>query len=1370
MPDAIDIWESGRKAYRERFIAPPTKAESSPGLIRRALSLPIDAASKVLDVLDYSGSATRAGLANIFADLPDEQRTGRQTRFGKAPSGRELLGLGTGTKGVFEAADLPGFAAEVLLDPINLLSFGTVSTAGKAAARADKLRRMAKVAEAMGKTEKAAEAAAKLAQIGDVAAPIRRSLVAFDIPGGPKIPIHLTGGRISGAVFDGLGRLAAPAKRLTEPLTRHLRASGRIGSSSFRTGMESQIAEAIGDAPVGLFNEGVKGAREIRAGGVFDARQFGSQTAHTLAGYTKRAGDEPVAALTRMREATEAARAGIAERYDRKIAEALKAGDEAKAGAIAKAKDRALNRVLIPTRENPLDATKALTLLGVEKVGQIEEIEKKIAELTAKHAAAATKGLQEAQDALNAALTPESIRTARDRLAKVELTNRLRVGRLASQIETLTQQADVYRAIREHLPAPIRHEVDRIKAAMGTNFAAEQAAGVKYKSLSDALLGYMPRKMVRGAREEIEKLPADDPFRAFIKEFETSGPFTKERAKQWLGVSIPQINDIWRARGGKGNLFDENVAEIVTRRLVEGAEARAGASMVSGAIRLFALPKEKAGPGAISVAEAIKDMNIGRMLEKNMPFQKAKESSGKYLERIAKALEGTGLEDKFVPAEIVSQMKLVNKTIFDPAEMRGVVRFIEKVNAIYRLGVTQFFPAFHTRNAFSNFFMMGMAGMRDPRYLVRAGKLMLSRDEADRALIREAAEFASLGAGFSAENRALLGGGLADRVMGPVTKIGQTVEDHAKLAMYLWAKDKGRTKQEAGRLVQKWLFDYGDLSHIEKRPFGLRSQAYFYCVPTDCEILTREGWKRHDQLRLGEHVVGYDVERHECRWTAIEDVAVFDYDGELMTLGHNGEGTRGCFPFTPNHRWPILTHSPDGSLKREIVRGYELRTSHKIPRSAPFVDWPKDSPFSEREAAIIGWLITDGTFSNGWAIYQHPKKFAAEIEALLGEDACKRQTHPDTGVYQWTLRATLRNTLKAKGFTGREDAVRVIGQLTEAGARAMWDAMYKADGVTTGDGTAVPSFACTNPVVLDAAQMLVQLLGLHMNRSTKGGYISRTDRTLKVAGALGTMWYKGQVWCPKTGTGTWVMRRNGKIIITGNTYTRKAIPLLMTELVGNPRLFRLYGLATGAVGSRRDVRNLLPPWLTAGTVGTGTDEQGRPTFVNPGLPPENLLELGTEGKGPWRTAQKLAAQLAPFPFRVPFEVLTNFNLRSGRAGLRKNTQVSAALDQLPAGVAAELRPLERLEPLLPTSRASAALAKLASAAGGKASGADVASSLLLGLTPLHIDAHKARIRKDLDTIEAALEKLDAAGLGDSQRARELRTLKGRKRRELQGKS
>ncbi len=87
-----------------------------------------------------------------------------------------------------------------------------------------------------------------------------------------------------------------------------------------------------------------------------------------------------------------------------------------------------------------------------------------------------------------------------------------------------------------------------------------------------------------------------------------------------------------------------------------------------------------------------------------------------------------------------------------------------------------------------------------------------------------------------------------------------------------------------------------------------------------------------------------------------------------------------------------------------------------------------------------------------------------------------------------------------------------------------------------------------------------------------------------------------------------------------------------------------------------------------------------------------------------------------------------------------------------------------------TSRASAALAKLASAAGGKASGADVALSLLLGLTPLHIDAHKARIRKDLDAIEAALEKLDAAGLGDSQRARELRTLKGRKRRELQGKS
>ena len=1106
----------GRVAKRRGApIAPPTEAETSRGILSTLASIPFDLAVDALNVLDYVSASTRALVALPFGI----EGSGRDTIFGVAPSGRELIGLGTGEKGTFEAADVPGFVVEAALDPTNLISFGTLSTAGKAAKATGELADMARVAGVLGKTKAAEEAVAKLARQGltaetaprsarrlvdQVAAGQRRGLT-LDIPWGPKFEMHPFGGRVSGRVFAATDRAGAAAARAIEPIAKHFRAGGRIGTAALQHAdldtLNAALSEKLGGAAdaVGLFNEAVQQGIESKAGAHWEALRLGDTVATNLARAAEKDPLEAVTALRDIHQKTQVVRDRITKRFDDKIAEALERQDMARVRGLEIAKRRQLREAFIPTAEDPLGATKILTLLGVEKGGAVGQIETEIARLTVDHANAAIRRLDDAK-ALRGKF--KGLDTA-EALERAETVNRAQATKLASRIDTLTDQADAYRLIREHLPEPIMREVDRIKAALGTNYAAEQAAGVKYKALGDVLLGYMPRRMTREAIAWASKLPEDDPLKIVAKQFQTTGSFAFERVPELRGVSIPAINDLARAKGFVGEFFTENAAEAVTRRLLEGGTAQGGAHVAVGALTLFALPKAKAGEAAVPIEKLINRLRINRVGE-TLLDELPKTAGGKKLapvERIATALKGTAFENAYIPRDIATALLRVDKTIMDPKELRTLVRWIERANGWYRYSVTQLFPAFHARNKLSNMFMMGMAGMRDVRYLWKAAQLQRRvrnrfLKETGRALregakvatdvemdtLREAIEYASVGGGYHSETRKILDAtrreiapivargplGQAKRAIGEVLgKVGTAIEDHDKIALYLWARDKGQTAQEAGRLVKKWLFDYGDLSHIEKKPFGLRSQAYFW------------------------------------------------------------------------------------------------------------------------------------------------------------------------------------------------------------------------------------------------------------------------------------------------------------------TYTRKSVPLLFAELVMNPRKFRLYGLATGAVGSRREQQELLPSWLAVrNPIYLGGDEEGRARFAMMGLPPESLTDFATEGQGPLRALQKIAAQMAPLPFRHPFELLANVNLRTGRPGLRSSKLLEAGLDKLPAAVRREAAGFEKLEPLLPSARYSESLTRLLDAAGAGIGGRpdsparDAAASLLAGVTPIRIGRTEARTRQTLNRVEDALEQLERMGSGDGARAKQLRTLRGRLRRTL----
>lgn len=322
------------------------------------------------------------------------------------------------------------------------------------------------------------------------------------------------------------------------------------------------------------------------------------------------------------------------------------------------------------------------------------------------------------------------------------------------------------------------------------------------------------------------------------------------------------------------------------------------------------------------------------------------------------------------------------------------------------------------------------------------------------------------------------------------------------------------------------------------------------CVPLHSEILTRDGFKAYDQLTIGEHVLAYDHLRNICVWTPLQRVVVYE-DAPVVRL-HGQHFEVLC---TPDHSWATYTKQvTDGRTYqyRNLVKAYKLRKHHRIVLAAP---GPSGThPLTLRDAAILGWLVTDGSIQRiGESVrsYICQSKLAniPVIRELVGGLATETvlsassRTFPSGKTYEclpqhrFTFSASeTRRILEVAGITCTEDLPGMIPQYSHGARQAMLIAMMLADGDERG------YFGKKRkPGVMEAWQILATLEGFAlgaMHESSVGEVpVQRLKkRTMVCASELqmesaGTM----DVWCPTTNYGTWVMRQNGRVMITGNT-------------------------------------------------------------------------------------------------------------------------------------------------------------------------------------------------------------------------------------------
>ena len=369
----------------------------------------------------------------------------------------------------------------------------------------------------------------------------------------------------------------------------------------------------------------------------------------------------------------------------------------------------------------------------------------------------------------------------------------------------------------------------------------------------------------------------------------------------------------------------------------------------------------------------------------------------------------------------------------------------------------------------------------------------------------------------------------------------------------------------------KQLYEEEHIRVINNRPkINDATRQCVNCVDDETEILTVNGWKHERDVSVGDSVIGYDVNSKKVVVTDITHKHVYSDENGIHVYEFNSPTFNAVS--TEDHRWVVC----------ESDEGPRFKTSQNIWKNK-WPDYPilrvddNDLPgnsLSDDYLKLLGWIMTDGYFSKqyyGIEIYQSTRR---EKNALIYHNMIETLNNlgfsfndkSDDGIYH-TIYINKNDILYDlwKSNPDRTLSFDFVSTLSQHQAEVLMWAMIEGDGTLGDNGKSSNiTFTCNSVERKDVFQYLAFIAGyatnayrisaedanrwtngkLYPSLSNKKPVVVKNDywtiSVLRVKRAHIYPHHKSErfvnkVWCVTTGTGTWVMRRNGKVSITGNS-------------------------------------------------------------------------------------------------------------------------------------------------------------------------------------------------------------------------------------------
>lgn len=358
-----------------------------------------------------------------------------------------------------------------------------------------------------------------------------------------------------------------------------------------------------------------------------------------------------------------------------------------------------------------------------------------------------------------------------------------------------------------------------------------------------------------------------------------------------------------------------------------------------------------------------------------------------------------------------------------------------------------------------------------------------------------------------------------------------------------------------------------------------------FCVSLEAEALTKHGWRKYGEFSCDDEILTYDTEQQcyvWCKPTAInffenQETLLLDYKGD-HNIAEESSSTRWKVITTPNHRWWTFT-GITGKERREGKDTLEFRTSEYIQKntqstklylSSSRKDSGSDLVEEWDELMIICVVLYHLDLdTDDKTIYKGKYLYKEEVDNLnnnLGYIWVKDYIPCDTSIEPKPINPVLQSRLTKKdrnrytaGYGHALFDTDIVNQVfskygIEPYNTSTWyDFIHKLNNVTLDEMFNIYEDLCSvhkkrirtmsfhNKHIKDFVQVIGILVGYTITDLDSSGinsFLYKSTKTINSCKCEGMYVYNHtpqDVWCPTTPTGTWVMRHENFIGITGNS-------------------------------------------------------------------------------------------------------------------------------------------------------------------------------------------------------------------------------------------
>jgi len=327
----------------------------------------------------------------------------------------------------------------------------------------------------------------------------------------------------------------------------------------------------------------------------------------------------------------------------------------------------------------------------------------------------------------------------------------------------------------------------------------------------------------------------------------------------------------------------------------------------------------------------------------------------------------------------------------------------------------------------------------------------------------------------------------------------------------------------------------------------------FQCLDELTEVLTKEGWKKHNEIKKGDIIATYNLENKQIEYLPTLNVFVREYEGEMYNL----KNRTNDILISPKHRVVRRIFNWNKYGEKDVVEPIETILKYKTPILIPVGSKGivNGKEYSEDIIELMAWIISEGSCDkngNGTgrvSISQSKKKYYNRIIELLNRldlkytvktnihglgDGCENirfDSDSSKKIYK------LFNSDKYKGT---QFIPNWLLNLDSKLSKLFLDVYMLGDGhverqrITTVKKDIADSLMhiATNAGI-GSVCYFKKRAGIGISKQDQYQVTLLNSKTQAIT-EIKKIDYKGIIWCPSTTNGTLIARRNGATFVTGN--------------------------------------------------------------------------------------------------------------------------------------------------------------------------------------------------------------------------------------------